>query len=47
MEKIWFKKELYFSSYDFMKFFRFFWIFTDFYFSYLLPKIAEKGVFIP
>ena len=47
MEKIWIKKELYFLSYDFLKFLVFFQIFTDFYFNYFLPKITKKAVFIP
>ena len=36
MEKIWIKKELYFSSYLFLNFLDFFWILFDFYQFYFL-----------
>ena len=50
MEKIWIKKELYFSSYEFLKFLTFLdfnLIFNKFLMIYLLLKSQKRGVFIP
>ena len=40
-------KRVVFSKLLIFEVFRLFWIFTDFYFNYFLPKIEKKGVFIP
>ena len=48
MEKIWIKKEFYFSSYIFLKFLTFVdfnLIFDEFLTIYLLLKLQKKGVF--
>ena len=47
MEKFWIKKELYFSSYEFLKFLTFSdfnLIFNDFLMIYLLLKSRKRGV---
>ena len=39
-------KGVVFSKLLIFEVFRFFWIFTEFYFNYFLTKITKKGVFI-
>ena len=46
MEKIWYKKELYILSYEFLKFMPF----SDFYLIFInifFTKIAKKWIFLP